>query len=95
VFKLAHDLPVSYLPHAVSTGADGSVWAVAAVADPPGGQGLAESVIRSTDRGRTWTVRATTGGLQPFTVVARSATDAYALTHDGRSARVHRTGTAA
>ena len=92
VFKLAHDLPVIYLPHAVSTGADGSLWAVAAVANPPGGQGFAESVIRSTDRGRTWSVRATTGGLQPFTVVARSATDAYALTHDGRSARVYRTG---
>ena len=49
-------------------------------------------MIRSTDRGRTWSVRATTGGVQPFTVVARSATDAYALTHDGRSARVYRTG---
>jgi hypothetical protein len=92
VFKLAHDLPVIYLPHAVSTGADGALWAVAAVANPPGGQGFAESVIRSTDRGRTWSVTATTGGAQPFTVVARSATDAYALTHDGRSARVYRTG---
>ena len=92
VFKLARDLPVLYLPDAVSTGADGSLWAVAPITRPPGGQGFAESVIRSTDRGRTWTVTGTTGGLQPFTVVARSATEAYALTHDGRTPRVYRTG---
>ena len=91
VFKLARDLPVMYLPDAVSTGADGSLWAVAPVARPSGDQPYAESVIRSTDRGRTWTATGPTGGLRPYSVVGRSATEAYALTLDGRTSRVYRT----